>query len=272
MTSKSGQVTRHCQYTFGVSSARCESLQITAPPCAVRAPADRPRVRPGLDLGEEPQVPFDVAERLVEQASATGPGQPSVGRHRDRRSRGPASPAAEGAGPTRRQQHRVRELVLPLPHLDVPDQERRDGVPGLPRLDRGTARGSGARAIRDGLVDPARVGLERRPQRRGDIAATSSWAAAASPSRRARTSAPSARRTRRPRPTARTPAAGRSPSGTAGPARTRTPCRPTRRRPSRARTCGTPYASRVIRKSTNQVSRTGAGSRLPGSRGSCLRS
>jgi hypothetical protein len=89
-------------------------------------PAYRPRVGAGLDLGQEPEVPLKVAKRLVEQ-----PGdrvrQPPAGRHRDRRpGRRPALQALEDAGAGPREQHRVGELVLPLPHLHVPHEERRD--------------------------------------------------------------------------------------------------------------------------------------------------
>jgi hypothetical protein len=127
--------------------------------------ADGPRVGSGLDLGEEPEVPFDVAERLVEQVGDRAR-QPSVGRHGDRRPGDwPGLKPLEGVGAGPRQQHCVRELVLPLPHLDVPYQERRDGMPRLPDLD-GKPRGQRQRAVRDGLVNPARVSLERRPDLR----------------------------------------------------------------------------------------------------------
>src|SRR5580693_6083611 len=57
VTSKSGQVTRHCQYTFGVSSARCESLQSTAPPCAVRRPLTAHALEPGSTSARNPRCP-----------------------------------------------------------------------------------------------------------------------------------------------------------------------------------------------------------------------
>ena len=56
-TSKSGHDTRHCQYTFGVSSARCESLQITAPPWAVRRPLTAHAFDPGSTSARNPRCP-----------------------------------------------------------------------------------------------------------------------------------------------------------------------------------------------------------------------
>ena len=172
VTSKSGQDTRHCQYTFGVSSARCESLQITAPPCAVRRPLTAHAFDPGSTSARNPRCP-SMSPSASSSRSATGPAsRPSGGTATGDPGTGRRLQPREDAGPDPREQHRVRELVLPLPHLHVPDQVRRDGVPGLPRLDR-VPRGQRQRAVRDRLVDPARVGLERRPQRRrhrGDVA------------------------------------------------------------------------------------------------------
>ncbi len=133
---------------------------------AVRGPgrADRPRVRAGLGLGQEPQVPRHIRDRLVHQ-----PGQPPVRRDRQRRARGrPDLQPAERLGTDPRQQPGLGQLLLPEAHQDVPYLEGGDGVPGLPRLDAvaGRLRLERPRPRADDQVDAPRVGLERRPQRR----------------------------------------------------------------------------------------------------------
>ena len=135
-------------------------------------PADGPRVGPGLDLGEEPQVPLDVAERLVEQV---GDRVRSAARRAAPRpaTRGPAgSPAASKApAPARASSTALASLCCHCPIWTCRTRYAATECHGLPRLDR-VLRGQRQRAVRDGLVDPARVGLERRPQRRrhrGDV-------------------------------------------------------------------------------------------------------
>ena len=165
VTSKSGQVTRHCQYTFGVSSARCESLQITAAPCAVRRPLTAHALEPGSISARKPRCrsmspsassSSPATGRVSLPSGGTATGDPGTGRDSSR-----SNAAAPGPG----EQHRVHQLVLPLPHQHVPHQERRDGVPRPPGLDR-VLPGQRQRPLRDGLVHAARVGLEGRPDRR----------------------------------------------------------------------------------------------------------
>ena len=107
-------------------------------------PADGPRVGPGLDLGEEAEVPLDLAERLLEQPGDRA-GQPAVGRHRDRRpGHRPGLEPFErgGAGPG--EQHRVHQLVpATAPSARAaPGMPRRSATPARARP--GTARAAAA--------------------------------------------------------------------------------------------------------------------------------
>ncbi len=72
VTSKSWQVTRHCQYTLGVSSARCESLQITAAPCAVRRPLTAHALDPGSISARKPRCP-SMSPSASSSSALTGP-------------------------------------------------------------------------------------------------------------------------------------------------------------------------------------------------------
>ena len=101
VTSKSGQVTRHCQYTFGVSRARCESLQSTAAPCAVRRPLTAHALDPGSISARKPRCP-SISPSASSSSPATGRvSLPSGGTATGDPASGRASSRPNAAGPTR---------------------------------------------------------------------------------------------------------------------------------------------------------------------------
>ena len=231
VTSKSGQVTRHCQYTFGVSSARCESLQITAPPCAVRRPLTAHALDPGSTSARNPRCPSMSPSA---SSSSRRPGASAARRAAPRpATRRPAgvSSRSNASAPARASSTAFASLCC---HCPISTCRTRNAATECQASHGSTGYRAGQRQrpVRDRLVDPARVGLERGPYLRGhhrDV----ELGGGGEPEPPGEDVPAERRGARRSPPTARTPAAGRSPSGTAGPARTRTPSRPTRPPPSR---------------------------------------
>ena len=202
-------------------------------------PADRPRVGPGLDLGEEPQVPVDVAERRRRAAGDTGAQPPSGGTASGDPSGGRVSSRANASGPIRASSTAFTSLCC---HCPISTCRTRNaatechGRHGSTRYRRGSGSAPSAIAAFTPSAYASNAARSRR-RHRGDVAA--------GPRRPAAAAAPA-----RPRRRAATPGDLRPPPARPPPVvvhleqpvlRARVP-HPGPRRPPRVspRTCGTP--------------------------------
>ncbi len=144
VTSKSGQVTRHCQYTFGVSSARCESLQSTAPPCAVRRPLTAQALDPGSTSARNPRWPSMSPSASSSSPAAWCVSRPSGGTATGDPATARLSSRSNASAPVRASSTAFASLCCHCPIWTCRTRNAGDGVPRQPGLDGVSARAAAA--------------------------------------------------------------------------------------------------------------------------------
>ena len=173
-----------------MSSARCESLQITAPPCAVRRPLTAHAFDPGSTSARNPRCPTTSPSASSSSRETGADSRPPGGTASGDPSGGRVSSRAKADGPMRASSTALASLCC---HWPISTCRTRNAATECHACHGSTGYRPGSGGAPSAIAALTPLAYASNAVRAvADITATSRWAAAASPSRRASTSPPTA--------------------------------------------------------------------------------